>query len=125
MPTFNGADMQIVEEMQTYVLPKDRQLNAYPGVNGLESLDMGLRGGQTTARGVLGGTDLADLASVQGQFRALQADGGAYTLVDSNGTEWPDVILVMFRPTGKRFLLAGDAGICQRYEMEFLHLDFG
>lgn len=121
MATFNSTDLGLVEEMSTSAAPKDLQANAYPGVDGLEILDMGARGGSTRVRGSLAGTSAADLASIHATLRGYQVAGGLATLVDANGVSWTDVILVMFQPVGPRFSL-GPLGVAQRYEAEFLHV---
>lgn len=121
MASFNGIDLGLILECNTFVAPKERQINAAPGVDGLEILDLGGRGGETRIEGVIAGVDVFGLAAVKGVFRDLQFEGGAHTLIDHEFTEWTNVILIMFKPIGRRMLVAGSAGLAQRYEMEFLH----
>jgi hypothetical protein len=127
MANFAGLDMGIVEEMNTFPNPRERQVNAYPGVNGTEPLDLGSRGGKTVARGVFAGSTPFDLASIQGAWYAVQFGGGAYVLLDSKGVAWTNVILEFVRPVGPTIpgvsgggVAAG--GVAQRYEMEFYHI---
>lgn len=124
MASFNGFDLGMIEVMNTHVAPKGRQINAYPGVDGLEPLDMGNRGAETSVRGVFAAADLFSMGALLGGMYGLQADGGQYVLVDEYGTFWVDVILVDFRPIGPVYL-TGDPnyGVVKRYEAEFLHVD--
>jgi hypothetical protein len=124
--TFNGVDLGMVEGWSTSPAPKDRQVTAYPGVDGLEITDLGARGGTSTFRVVLMAEDPPALAALKGTLVGLQQDGGAYDLVDDEGTTWTSVILAAVRPVPGRRLLygwpAGDVpGVAQRVELEFLH----
>ncbi len=123
MASFNSFDLGLVQEWSTSAAPKDRQINAYNGVDGLENIDLGARGGTTTMQGLLGGSDIPDLKAIKAGLRALQVDGDAYTFIDPEDTEWDNVILVMFRTVGPRYFVVGDAGVVQRYELELLHLN--
>lgn len=121
MASFNGTDLGIVETCITAQAPKERQVNAYPGVNGLQLIDHGTRGAVTSARGLFSASSRAALASVLNTFRGYHTAGGKATLVDTYGTSWSDVILVQFRPAGVIYTSPG--GFCTRYEAEFLHPD--
>lgn len=120
MANFNGIDLGLVEEISTAPAPNERQVNTYPGVNGLEVLDLGSRGGGTSLRGSLAGVDLYDLASIQNALRDVQQASVVGSLFDDVNS-WPDVLLVQFRPTGPRIPLPF-GGVAQRYEAEFLHI---
>lgn len=122
MATFNDVDLGLVLEWSTTAAPKDRQINAYNGVDGLESTDLGARGGQTSLRALIAGVDVPGLGAVKAGFRGMQIAGGAAVLIDPEDAAWGNVVLVMFRPVGPRMLMAGDAGVCQEAEFEFLHL---
>lgn len=121
MASFNGANLGLIFEMSTSANPNARQINTYPGANGLEVLDQGTRGGSTTVLGALGGTTAGGLAAAEATFRSLQVDGGAYTLVDTLGTGWGRVILIQFTPVGRVYPVVG-GGYVRKYEMEFLHV---
>jgi hypothetical protein len=126
MATFNGVDLGMVEGWSTSPAAKDRQVTAYPGVDGLEITDLGARGGSSTFRVVLMAPDPPSLAALKGDLVALQQDGGAYDLVDDEGTAFPLVVLAAVRPVPGRRLLAGwpagdFPGVAQRVELEFLH----
>jgi len=121
MPTYAGTDLGIVSESNTEANPKERQANAYPGVDGLQLIDHGTRGATSYARGHLVASSGAALASLLATFRGYQLAGGKAQLVDKWGTAWDGVILTRFRPTGPAYPCVG--GMCQAYEAEFLHPD--
>lgn len=119
-PTFDGVWLGPICTTRTYANPVARQVNEYPGVNGLEVLNLGSRGGTTEADGLLFGTDLYDLANRFATFINYQRDGGAYVLYDSFGTAWPLVILVDFHPEGLAMQAPG--GVVRAYRALFLHV---
>lgn len=121
MASFNSTDLGIVEVCNTVQAPKERQVNAYPGVDGLQLIDHGTRGAITQLRGVLAASSRSGLATLLGTFRAYHAAGGKATLVDTYGVSWTNVILVQFRPIANIYPVPG--GFCTRYEAEFLHPD--
>ncbi len=107
-------------QMQTVDNPRAHQMNAYPGLSGLESLDQGLRGRYTICAGRLAGTSLVGLAAAEETFRAFN-DGSAYPLYDTRGVIWFNVKLEGFQPEGKIFAHA-TGGFSRRYTARFLHL---
>jgi hypothetical protein len=123
--SFNGVSLGLVFTMNTSPNPSGRQINAYPGANGLEVINHGSRGGRTAVSGAIVAAGALGLAAALQTFRALLADGGAYVLLDNKGTAFPGVILERFTPVGRAMptvgLFAG-ANFTQRYEAEFLHL---
>ena len=121
MASFNGASLGFIFAMSTAANPNDLQVNAYPGANGLEVLNMGARGGNTTVAGALGGATAQGLAAAEATFRSLQVSGGAYVLVDNLGTSWSNVILTEFRPVGRIYPAVG-IGFVRKYEMLFFHV---
>lgn len=122
MASYAGTDLGVVEACNTSAAPKERQVNAYPGVNGLQLLDHGSRGGMTALRGHLIASSKANLATLVDTFRGYQLAGGKASLVDTYGTTWTGVILTQFRPTGRFYAMPGGY-FCQAYEAEFLHPD--
>jgi hypothetical protein len=120
-PTFDGVPLGYGVKMRTAARPVSRQMNAYPGVNGLEVLTMGSRGGSTIAEGTLYGADLTVLNTLLNTFINYQRDGGAYTLIDSKGANWPLVILEQFEPVSMVFP-SWDGGVAQMYQAQFLHI---
>lgn len=121
MPSFAGANIFGTSvTMTTCDNPRAKQLNAYFGLSGLESLDGGSRGRTTNVSGLLYGESPAALAAVESQFRALN-DGTSHTLVDTLGTVWPNVRLESFEPQGR--VRRSPTGILFRaYSARFLHL---
>ena len=122
MASYAGANIfGIGVRMRTAVNPRDRQVNSYPGVNGLEVLDGGSRGLVTLVAGTLIGSDESGLGASE-QFFLSYFDGSAYLLVDTLGRAWPSVRLESFRPAGR--VRRGPDGTCLReYTAEFLHLN--
>jgi hypothetical protein len=101
--------------------PREKQINAYFGLSGLESLDGGLRGRVTHITGLLYGNSALLLAAVEAQFRSFN-DGIARTLVDTLGTSWPNVRLESFQPQGR--VRQSPSGVLFRaYQARFLHLE--
>ncbi len=121
MPSFAGVNIfGLAVQMTTALNPRDRQLNAYPGLNGIEALDGGSRGLVTSVRGMLHGAGASGLAAVERTFLGL-FDGKAYPLVDTLGRVWPSVRLERYQPADR---VGQDAsGVHVRaYSAEFLHL---
>ena len=101
--------------------PRARQLNDYPGLNGRESLDQGLRGRFSDVQGILVGEDLGTLAALEGTVRSYY-DGQVHTLTDSAGVDWSNVLLESFEPQGKIRIRANDGACFRPYRCRFLHL---
>lgn len=97
-----------------------RQENTFPGINGLESLTLGSSGLYTDVDGNLSGSDASALASAEATFRSYR-DGNPYTLVDSYGAAWGNVLLEAFSPQGR--ICQTSAGAFHRpYKARFRHL---
>jgi hypothetical protein len=120
-PSFGGVALfGNVDAMPTSDNPRDRQINAYNGLNGLEVLDGGGRGRVTNVSGRLYGAGLSGLAAAISLFRSFH-DGGAYVLVDTAGNSWPVVRLERFEPAG-RIRQDANETCWQDYTAEFLHV---
>lgn len=119
MASFNGVDLGICY-IQTEANPSERQVNAYPGVNGLEILTMGSRGWKSHAQGTLFATSAAGLILLESAFRNLEANETVSLLVDTLGVVWANVRIDHYRPTGDAFPV-GIGGVGRSYEMTFLH----
>src|ERR1700754_450272 len=117
MPSFDSVDMGPFVSMQTSAAPPQLQVNESPGVDGLEVLYQGSRGGTTTAHGACFADDLPGLAATEQQFRTLQVSGIVSDLVDTEGSTWPNVMLVQFRPVGEILFVPG-YGWAREYDME-------
>ena len=108
--------------MSTQDNPRADQKNAFPGVSGIESLDLGLRGRVTTVSGRLGAASIPLLAAAEALFRSYN-DGRAYVLYDNCGTTWANVKLDRFAPQGRvQVGLFNGALYSRRYEATFFHL---
>lgn len=106
--------------MSTSDSPRECQVNAFFGINGLETLDGGFRGRITRVQGVLHGASALLLAAAEGLFRSYN-DGLARPLVDNLGTIWPSVKLHQFQPIG-RIRQSADGTYFRAYQALFLHL---
>jgi hypothetical protein len=122
MPSFGGANIfGTAVSMSTTDHPRVTQVNAYFGLNGLESLDGGMRGRVTYVTGLLLGSSPVGLASAEGLFRSFN-DGIARILVDNFGTAWPSVRLDLFQPRGR--VRQSPHGVFFRtYQARFFHLE--
>lgn len=119
--SFNGADLGFIFDMTVGAMPPSLQQNVYPGANGIEVLFMGSRGGRTTVQGATVADNAADLAVAEQAIRTLQVSGQPYTLVDTTGTSWTNVIMLTFQPEGRILPTAG-GGVARKYSAEFLHI---
>src|SRR4051794_12326191 len=101
--------------------PREKQLNAFFGLSGLESLDGGLRGRSTSVTGLLVGGSPSQLASAEVLFRSFN-DGAARTLIDTLGLIWASVKLESFQPIG-RVRRSPGGYLFRSYRARFLHLE--
>jgi hypothetical protein len=122
IPTFNGEYIFGVDVlMQTSEPSRERQINAFLGINGVECLDFGSRLRNTSVSGRLIGYSPAEVGVYETRFRNYR-NAYAYNLLTTEGILWPNVILDTFAPQGR---MAGDAGNGQfwrSYRATFLHL---
>lgn len=130
MATYGGsAIFGASVTMATTDNPRVQQQNHFFGLSGVESLDGGLRGRFTEARGVLYGFGAspsvasANLAVAEESFRGLN-DGLARVLVDTRGVTWIHVKLEGFQPQGRILKeLRGSTWYCiHPYQARFIHL---
>lgn len=121
MPSFGGVNIfGTAVVMKTADNPRERQLNAFFGVNGYETLDGGSRGRLTDVSGVLFGASAAALAAAEALFRSTN-DGVSRNLVDTFGVAWASVRLEQFQPWGR--VKQSPYGYYFRpYQARFLHL---
>ena len=121
MPSFGGENIfGTAVAMRTADNPRERQINSFFGIGGLETLDGGARGRYTEVTGVLLGTPATGLAGAEALFRSFN-DGVARTLVDSSGTVWTNVRLDSFQPGG-RVKRSPYGYFFRPYRARFLHL---
>jgi hypothetical protein len=127
MATFGGVDIfGVAVKMQACVVnPYRLQNNNYPGLSFGEFLRQGEDGAYTFASGRLFGANGAALTASLQLFRSY-VDGYAYTLVDTTGTSWTNVILESFVPApGERIVRDFATGyVWQAYAAKFIHIDY-
>ncbi|GAC1470641.1 MAG: hypothetical protein NVSMB9_15910 [Isosphaeraceae bacterium] len=121
MSLFDGMNIfGFAVSMSTTDHTRERQLNSYFGVSGLEAIDGGLRGRTTIVSGLLYANSASALAGSESLFRSYN-DGVARTLIDQFGTIWSNVRLELFHPQGR--VKQSSAGYYLRpYQARFLHL---
>lgn len=120
MPSFNGVALFGIVQMATASVERERQINAFFGLQGVESIDGGFRRRITTANGLHVCNSAAELAAVQELFRSYE-DENAYPLVDTRGVAWSNVVLLGFNPSGK-IMRSPSGRALQYYSAQFLHL---
>lgn len=122
IPRYNGEAIfgdNVV--MNTPGPDRDRQMNSYIGIDGVECLDFGSRGYRTTVTGRLVGFSPGEVGLYESRFRNYIGPY-AYPLLTTDGILWPDVFVETFRPQGR---LMGDYGtgeFWRAYQATFFHL---
>lgn len=121
MPSFGGVNIfGTAVSMSTADHPREKQINSFFGVSGLETLDGGMRGRSTSVSGVLTGNSAAALAGAEMLFRSFN-DGIARILIDQFGATWASVRLESFQPVG-RVKQSNYGSYLRPYHARFLHL---
>lgn len=122
MPSYGGVNIFGASvTMSTVDSPREKQINSFFGLSGIETLDGGSRGRVTEVGGILYGPGPAALAGAETTFRSFD-DGVSRVLVDSLGTAWGNVVLHSFRPMGR--VRQSPFGVFFRaYKARFLHLE--
>ena len=122
MPSYGGVNIFGASvTMSTVDSPREKQVNSFFGLSGLETLDGGSRGRVTEVGGILYGAGPAALAGAETTFRSFD-DGVSRVLVDSLGAAWRNVVLQSFRPMGR--VRQSPFGVFFRaYRARFLHLE--
>ena len=122
MPSYGGVNIFGASvTMSTVDSPREKQINSFFGLSGLETLDGGSRGRVTEVGGILYGSGAALLAGAESTFRSFD-DGVSRVLVDSLGASWGNVVLQSFRPMGR--VRQSPFGVFFRaYKARFLHLE--
>lgn len=122
VPSFNGefifgADVVMV----TSDPPRDVQVNAFIGINGVEVIDLGRRARYTMVTGRFIGVDEYGLGAIENYFRSYN-DGYAYTLITTDGLVWPDVKLESFEPQPPMRLDRFTGEVSRAYRARLMHL---
>ena len=97
------------------------QRNAFPGLNGVEHLDLGSRGATTVIEGTWFADSEADLAATLATWEAL-CDGVPRSFVDTLGRIWANVLLEPYRLEGVRKKSAATGAVMQRFSGTLYHL---
>jgi hypothetical protein len=122
IPLFNGeAIFGLDVIMQTVEPSRERQINAFLGINGVEVLDFGSRMRTTQVAGRLIGDSPGEVGVYETRFRNYR-NPYAYSLLTTEGILWNDVMLDTFAPQGR---LMGDGSTGQfwrSYHATFIHL---
>lgn len=119
MAAFDGGNIfGYALEVITAENPRATQENAFAGISGIQSLDLGSRGRQTSIKGLLIQDSPAGLAAAENLIRSYN-DGRTYTFTDNYGNDWAYVKLTRFQPTGKVHRAPG--GFYTRYYEVTLH----
>jgi hypothetical protein len=122
LPLFNGqAIFGTAIRLRRGVGERALQKNAFPGLSGLESLDMGGRGRVTNVTGRFKCATEEDLNAAILIFESYK-DGNAYVLRDQFGNNWPYVLLEEFTPTGELNNIFSIGGYTVQYSAKFEHL---
>lgn len=120
MASYAGFGLGHVRSMPTRPAPKARQINEYPGADGLEVIDLGARGGTTHVTALLVASTTAGLVLLKQGLRTLQQAGTGNVLITVDGESFDGVILVDFEPGGAMRPCTG--GWCEAYQATFLHV---
>lgn len=125
MPLFNGSAVfgVAVEVDGPHLRARRTQRNTYPGLNGIESIDLGDEGMETSVSGRLFGDTPSDLTAALNVLRAY-VDGNAYLFTDHTGYTWPNVQMVEVTTAG-RGQIDPELGYTQRYTARLFHLTVG
>src|ERR1700761_6415825 len=98
MPSYGGVNIfGAAVTMSTVDQPREKQINSFFGLSGLEALDGGSRGRFTEVSGLLYGSSAASLAAAESALRNYD-DGVPRLLVDNLGVGWGNVVFQTFRP---------------------------
>jgi hypothetical protein len=121
MPSFAGqAIFGRSPVIKTRINPRESQKIAAPGINGLGNLDLGSRGGVTTATGILNADTPGDLAIQIGIWESFK-DGNYYALADNFGSVWLYTMLEAF-DYQEPVRLDPYRGYWVAYQAEFINL---
>lgn len=128
MATFNGISLGLVTECYDEPNEKRRQINAYPGVNGLEMLDMGTAGGTIVVESLITATDMPALLSAEQVYFGWQsATAFQAQLVNNQGATYASVYLNKYiqksriKP-GPTADFGGSGGFARQVRFEFVYL---
>ncbi len=97
--------------------PDHVQINAYPGINGLQVMDMGSRGRVFQVTGLMIGSTPGDVEANEVSLENF-ADGLPHLLISTAGGIWQNVTYRReYHPTGKFVFLASGNGWGRSYSL--------
>lgn len=123
--TFDGVDLGYVRDFETAADPVGRQESSYPGVNGVERLHLGGRGGHSTVETLLVAADGGSLGALEAQWEAYQQAGLPLVLANlALARTYTQAVLESFRPHGDPRYWRTAAGLMvgRKYTFTFRHL---
>lgn len=106
--------------MTTTSNPPAIQQNAYPTINGVETVNLGSRGRVTEVHGYLVGPTVADVAAACQYWRTLQENAIVGTLVTTDGSAYPYAYVSKFQETER--IMISPNGALRPYTATFTHL---
>lgn len=124
--SYDGFSLGLIFKMETVGNPKSRQINSYPGADGLQVIDHGTRGRTTQILGALGASTPSGLAALEERMHQFQRAGRPSILINQFDVMFDGVILTMFRTQGRVQIAIGGGlprgGYARMYIAEFLHI---
>jgi hypothetical protein len=106
--------------MVTVDPPRETQVNAFLGVNGVEILDHGARQRYTQVSGQLRGETEYELGMAENYFRKYK-DPYGYVLVTTDGLIWEQVKLESFEPQPPIRIDNMGGFVFRNYRARFIH----
>lgn len=99
-----------------------RQITGYPGISGIDILNMGSRGRRTQIEGWHAAPGLFELGLIQDQVDAYVLEGLGHDFIDAKGRIFTGAVLEYFAPTGITYPDgASIGGFAQAYTARILH----
>lgn len=120
-PSFDGVYIFGIDVvMVTPETTRDKQINSFHGVNGIEILDHGGRGRFTNVTGRFLMPDVPSLIAAESAFREY-LDPWAYTLVTTDGSVYEGVNMETFEPIARIFTDIYTGYVWRAYKARFIH----
>jgi hypothetical protein len=121
--TFNGVSLfGYAIKMTNNVSDRSSQKNAYPGLAGVEHIDLGSRGRTTIVRGRLFASSVANLMAAKTLMESYH-DGLPYSMYDTAGLLWTNCLMGPVKMID-RWTHGGSIGFQWAYEVEITHLTY-
>lgn len=122
MATLDGVNIfGICVRMTRSNMPRESSDAAAPGVNGVESTDLGLRGRVTRVHGRLLADSAPNLSAACQAFESFM-DGEVHVLVDTENIVWLNVKVESFAPVPGSKHVDPYYGFSVAYEAALRHL---